>query len=94
MNIKTLLENLQKTREHKDDGNIKSNWYAGNNAQRTGKKTRRLGNKREIGNHSDDNIIKIWQNTEKSPGDLRKLAVTQSLVKTISKHCCEKLSKE
>ena len=31
-------------------------------------------------NHQDNSIIKIGQNTEKSPGDLRRLAVTQTLV--------------
>ena len=33
------------------------------------------------GDHPNYNIIKIGQNTEKSPGDLRRLAVTQTLVK-------------
>ena len=32
------------------------------------------------GDHPDYNIIKIGQNTEKSPGDLRTLAVTQTPV--------------
>ena len=40
-----------------------------------------LGNKRTSGDHRNDSIIEIGQNTEKSPGDLRKLAVTQTLVK-------------
>ena len=31
--------------------------------------------------HSNHNIIEIGQNTEKSPGDLRRLAVTQTSVK-------------
>ena len=29
----------------------------------------------------NDSIIKISQNTEKSPGDLRRLAITETLVK-------------
>ena len=33
------------------------------------------------GDHPEERIIKIGQNTEKSPGDLRRLAVTQTLVK-------------
>ena len=33
------------------------------------------------GNHPNYNIIENGQNTEKSPGDLRRLAVTQSPVK-------------
>ena len=43
--------------------------------------TGRLGNKRTNGDHPNCSIIKIGQNTEKSPGDLRRLAVTQSLVR-------------
>ena len=40
-----------------------------------------LGNKRTSGNHPNYRIIKIGQNTEKSPGDLRRLVVTQTLVR-------------
>ena len=32
-------------------------------------------------NHPNDNIIENSQNTEKSPGDLRRLAVTQTPLK-------------
>ena len=41
--------------------------------QRIGTGTRELGNKGKSGNHPNDSIIKIGQNTEKSPGDLRGL---------------------
>ena len=37
--------------------------------------------KRGRADHPNYSIIKISQNTEKSPGDLRKLNVTQALVK-------------
>ena len=47
------------------------------------KETGRLENKRASGDYSDFSIIKIGQNTEKSPGELRRLAVTQTQ-KTIS----------
>ena len=40
----------------------------------------RLGNKRASGEHPDCNIMKISQNTEESPGDLRRLDVTQTPV--------------
>ena len=45
-----------------------------------GKGARRVGNRKT--NRSDPNycIVKIEQNTEKSPGDLRKLAVSQTPV--------------
>ena len=36
------------------------------------------GNNRTDGDCPNNNIIEIGQNTEKSPGDLRRLAVTQS----------------
>ena len=40
-----------------------------------------LGNWRTSGDHPNDSIIKNGQNTEKSHGDLRRLAVTQTPVK-------------
>ena len=46
-----------------------------------GKGTGRFGNKRISGDHPDYSIIKIDQNTEKSPGYLRKLALTQTPVR-------------
>ena len=41
----------------------------------------KIKNQRTRGDHSDYSIIKIGQNTEKSPLDLRRLAVTQTPVK-------------
>ena len=43
--------------------------------------TGRIGNKNMSGDHLNDSIVKISQNTEKSPGDLRRLAVAQTPVK-------------
>ena len=43
--------------------------------------TGRLGSWRTSGNHLNYSIIENGQNTEKSPGDLRRLAVTQTPVK-------------
>ena len=37
-----------------------------------------LVNKRKSGDHPDNSIIKNGQDTEKGPGDLRRLAVTQT----------------
>ena len=42
-----------------------------------------LGNNRTDGDYSNYHIIEIGQNTEKSPGDLRGLAITQNPVKYI-----------
>ena len=41
--------------------------------QRINKETGWLGNKRSSGDHPNDYIIKIVQNTKKSPGDLLSL---------------------
>ena len=38
----------------------------------------------EFGDHPNYSIIENCQNTEKSPGDLRRLAVTQTPLKIIS----------
>ena len=51
-----------------------------NSPQRIDKGTGRLGN-RTSGDHSYYSIIIIGQNTEKSPGDLWRLAVSQTPVK-------------
>ena len=40
-----------------------------------------LGSWQTIGDHPNDSIIENGQNTEKSPGDLMKPAVTQTPVK-------------
>ena len=45
------------------------------------KETGRLGSWRTSGDHPNYYIIENGQNTEKSPGDLRRLAVTQAPVK-------------
>ena len=39
------------------------------------------GDQRENRDHTDHSIVKIDENTEKSPGDLRRLAVTHTSVK-------------
>ena len=44
-------------------------------------KTRGLGGWRTSGDHPNDSIVENCQNTKKSPGDLRRFAVTQTSVK-------------
>ena len=73
-----LATELKKIMEHEDDSATDYNWCTWNNPQRIGKRTGRLGNKRTNRDHPEYSIIKIGQNTEKSPGDLRKLAVIQT----------------
>ena len=46
--------------------------------QRIIKGTGGLGGKRTSGDHPNYNVIKNGQNTEKSPGNLKRLAVTQT----------------
>ncbi len=43
---------------------------------------RRLGSWRTGGDHPNYSIFENGQNTKKSPGDLKRLAVTQTPVKT------------
>ena len=68
--------------KHEGDSDTNCNWCTQNHPQRIGKsigkRIGRLGNKTN-GDHLDYSIIKISQNTEKSPGDLR-FVVTQTPV--------------
>ena len=69
----------KKTMEHEGDGDINYNWSTWNNTKKIGKRTRRLRDKKTSGNYPVYSIIKVGQNTEESPGNLR-LAVTQTPV--------------
>ena len=71
---------LDLARELKKSNIEDCNWYTWNNPHRIDQGARRLRNQSR--DHLDYNIINIGQNTEKSPGDLRRLAVTQTLVRT------------
>ena len=70
--------------EHDGDGDASCDWCAWSNPQKIGKGTGRLGNKKTGWNYPDNNIIKISQNTDKSPKDLRRIDVNKPPVKTIS----------
>ena len=76
--------------EHEGDGDINCNWCTRYSHQSISKETGRIGS----GEHPNYSIIKIGQNTKKNPGDLRRLAIAQTPVKTISQRLCKKLSKE
>ena len=67
--------------EHEGDGATNCNWCARNDPQRFGKGTGRLENQRNRKDRANYSIFKIGQNTEKSPGELRRLSVTQNPVK-------------
>ena len=65
--------------EHESDGDTSCNWHARYSHQRI--HTGGLGIKRSSKDHPNYSIVEINQNTKKSPGDLRRLAVTQTPVK-------------
>ena len=71
-----LARELKKTTtmEHISDTNC--NWCAWYSHQRIGTKIGDLGNNRTNGDHPNYRNSEIRQNTEKSPGYLRRLAVT------------------
>ena len=77
-----LARDLKKTLEHECNSDIRCNKFTCYNPQRIGKRTGRLGYKKTSRDHSDDSIIKIDKNTEKNPEDLRRLADTQTSVKS------------
>ena len=66
--------------EHESDDDSNCNCCARYSHQRIGTGTGGLGNKRMIRDHPNYRIVEIGQNTKKSPGDLRRLAVTQTPV--------------
>ena len=74
-----LVRELKKTVEHASDDYTNCNWCSRYTYQRIIKGTGGLRNKRS-GDHPNY-VIEIGQNTEKSPGDLRRLVVTQNSMK-------------
>ena len=67
--------------EHENDGDINCNWCSWYSYEGTGTRTGGLGNKRREGDHQNYCFVKIRQNTEKSPGHLTRLVVTQTPVR-------------
>ena len=63
------------------DGDTNCNWCSWYSHQRIGTGIGGLRNTRTSGDHPNYSIIKIGQNTEKSPGDLKRLAITQTLLR-------------
>ena len=61
-------------RESDDDTNY--NWFAKYSQQKIATWTGGLENKRTCGKHPKYSIVEIGQNTKKSPGDFRTIAVT------------------
>ena len=72
---------LKKTMEHEGNNCINPNWCFWNSNKRIITGTGGLGGWGTSGDHPNYNTIENNQNIEKSPGDLRKLALTQASVK-------------
>ena len=71
----------KKAVEHEGDSDTNYNWRTWNGSQRFDKETGRLENRRTNRDHQVHHIVEIGQNTEKSPGHLRRLTITQIPVK-------------
>ena len=68
--------------EHESDGDTNCHWCTRYSQQRIGIGTGGFRNKRTSGDHPNYIIVEIGPNTEKSPGDLRRFAVTQTPVES------------
>ena len=89
--ILALLEQKNKTFEHKDDSDTNCTWCSLNNLQRIGKGIRKLKNRIISQDHPDYNLIKIGQNTEKS---LEETAVTQNHLVTLTWKTLKRVKKK
>ena len=67
--------------EHESDGYTNHDWYFWYSHQRIFKETGGIENKRTSEDNPNNYINDISQNTEKSPGDLSRLAITQTQMK-------------
>ena len=77
---------LNRAREMKkqwkeSDGDANCNWCSWYSHQRIDTRTGEIGSNRMRRDHPNYSFIKISQNIEKSPGDLRRLAFTLTLVR-------------
>ena len=76
-----ICKGTEKCMEHESDSDTNHNWNALYSHQRIGTGTEGLGNKRTSGDHPNYSIVEIGQKTKKNPGDLKRLAATQTPVK-------------
>ena len=67
--------------EHAGDNYTNCNWSVWSSNLRITEGTGVLGSSQTGGDHPNDSITENGENTEKSPGDLRRLGVTQTPVK-------------
>ena len=76
-----LAREWKKTMEHERENYTNLYWCFWFSHQRIIKGTRGLGSRRTIGDHPNDDVIENGQNTEKSSGDSRRLAVAHTPLK-------------
>ena len=76
-----LAKELKKNVEHESDVYINCNWCSWYIHRMINKGTVGLRNNRASGDHPNYCITGIGQNTEKSPGDLRRLPLTHNPLK-------------
>ena len=73
-----LAKKIENTKEHAGDNYTNCNWCIWNSNLRNTKGTGELGTWRTSGEHPNYSSIENDQNSEKSPGDVRRLAVSQT----------------
>ena len=61
--------------EDDGDGDANCIWCTRNDLQRNGKRALRVGSRRTSRDYPNYNVVEVGENTEKSPGDLSRLAV-------------------
>ena len=94
LNLSRELKKTKKNVEHENDNYTNCDWCFCDSNRRIIKRTGGRKNKSRSEDHPNNNsIFENGQNTEKSPRDLRRLAVTQNSAKTICLRSCEKLSR-
>ena len=74
-------QGTKKSVELENNCETNCNLFTWNVSQRLRKKTGRMRNWRMNGDHPYYSIVEVGQNTEKSPVDLRRLAIAQTQVK-------------
>ena len=81
LDLARVLKTNKQTVELEYDDYTNCNWCTSYNHQRIDTWTGGLGNKKTSGDHPNYCIIEIGQNAEKSPGNLRRVVVTQNSVR-------------
>ena len=76
-----LARELKKNVDRAGDDDTYCSWYTWNGPHKSEKESGTDGDQRKNLENPDYGITEIGQNTEKSPGDLKRYAVTHSLLK-------------